>query len=108
MHFTIVGKDFTMTANFWPCLVWSFATEHPDQDHLWNQHPDHPCYDEGDLQKAMGHFRLKNSETSSVILVVHAGAQKAQQDDFERIKSDCEKLFSSIEILNPWQTCSSK
>ena len=97
MHFTIVGKDFTMTANFWPCLVWSFATEHPD----------HPCYDEGDLQKAMGHFRLKNSETSSVILVVHAGAQKAQQDDFERIKSDCEKFFSSIEILNPWQTCSS-
>jgi hypothetical protein len=108
MHFTIIGKDFTLTANFVPCLVWSRTTENPEQNHLWNQHPDHPCYDEGDLQKALDHFQLNKKQTSSKsFLVVHASKQVGEQSDLDRIKADCESIFKLTEVISPWETCCS-
>ena len=107
MHFTILGNDFTLTANFAPCLIWSNATEHPDQPHLWNQHPDHPCYDKGNLQKAMEHFSLSRQlDRTKAVLVIHESGQVGEQHDYDRMFEDCNEVFACVDIVNPWKPTS--
>ena len=105
MHFTILGNDFTLTANFVPCLVWSIPAEHEHQEHMWNQHRDRPSYEVGDLQQAMEHFKLGTEKKRTAMLVVHGGGnQKAEKEDFERIKQDCQEIFNDLEVVSPWET----
>ncbi|MBC8202221.1 MAG: hypothetical protein H8E91_00160 [Planctomycetes bacterium] len=104
MHFTILGNNFTLTANFAPCLIWSNATEHSDQPYLWNQHPDHPGYDKGDLLEAVKHFNIREQlDKAKAVLVIHDSGQAAEQKDCDAIVEDCNEVFEYVTVLTPWK-----
>ena len=100
MHFVLTTPSFTLTANFVPCLVWSTCSIQADEEHVWNQHPDHPNYDEGDLEKALEHFEYKRfAHEEKVQLIIHVeSGQVGEKIDLARFLKDVAMQFGAFEV----------
>ena len=114
MHFTLLFKRFSLSANFKPCLEWISAIPHPDVDLLstddlgelrWVPHYSEPRYKQGDLVEALLHLNLDSdvdSKPEKIFLIVHESNQHAEDSDLEHLVQDCKKLTSNVQVLSPW------
>ena len=105
MHFTLITKHFSITANYTPCLAWVSSSDSPGIDHSWVPHRGNPAGQEGDLIDALLHFKLDqqlNKDPGKAVIIVHDSEQVATEKDLETLELDCKKLFPETHVIRPW------
>jgi len=105
MHFTLLFKGFSLSANFTPCLEWISSIHRPDADQCWVPHHSNPHYQEGDLVEALLRFNLDselNARLEKLFVIVHESEQCAEKSDLDQLVQDCMKLTSEVQVIAPW------
>ena len=105
MHFTLLFKGFSLSANFTPCLEWISSVHQLDVDQCWVPHHSSPRYKHGDLVEALLHFGLDSRvdrEPGKLLVIVHESNQVAEKSDLDQLVQDCMKLTSDVQVISPW------
>jgi hypothetical protein len=107
MHFTLLFKSFSLSANFVPCLVWT-SSSHVQCDfdkQNWIPHNDFPHYKKGDLLEAILHFSLDcqiDNRLDKILVIVHESSQCGEESDLNQLIEDCKSMAQDVQVISPW------
>jgi hypothetical protein len=100
MHFTLLFKSFSLSANFVPCLSWTSSS---DLQHI--PHPECPYFKKGDLLEAILHFGLDRkieNRQDKVLVIVHESSECGEESDLNQLVEDCQTMANEVQVIAPW------